>query len=67
MAKGPKIVGVVSDEMLAKIAHILGELSAAAHAIADLKKRRASGEDVVCYRTRRGVLLVGPRITEKVD
>ena len=52
-----------SVEHLMRIAHIIGDLSAAKLALEDRDRRRAAGEDAVIYldnANRR--FLVGPRI-----
>lgn len=52
-----------SDEYLMRIAHIIGDQSAAQQAIEDRDRRRAAGEDAAIYLdnvNRR--FLVGPRI-----
>lgn len=49
------------EAKLRRIVKILGEQTAAAGALADIAKRRAAGEDVVCYLAGNS-FFVGPRV-----
>lgn len=53
-------VSIYPEDRAERLAKIMGENSASAHALAELKRRKALGEDVVlliCGAT----ILVGPR------
>ena len=53
----------LDERMLSCVAYVIGEHSAAAQALAEAERRRASGEAVAIYRGRgkdRGALFVGP-------
>lgn len=56
----------VDDDALQRMAHILGTSSAAAKAIAELKRRRAEGEQAFAYQVYgeagSSTLIVGPMI-----
>jgi hypothetical protein len=55
--EGPSPIG---EEALGRIAWILGDSSAAAGALAELRARASAGENVACYQCG-DVLFVGPR------
>jgi len=54
MEKLPKRSEPVSREVVERIAHIIGENSAAARALTELDKRLASGENVVILLADHG-------------
>jgi hypothetical protein len=57
----PREVYEVSEEALQKMVRVLGETTAAALALADLKRRREKGESPRCYWVGER-LIVGPEI-----
>lgn len=56
----------VHDDALQRMAHVLGSSSAAAKAMAELRRRRAAGEQVFAYQVYgeagSSTLIVGPMI-----
>ena len=50
----------VPDRDLERAAYILGDTSAAAMALSDLRARREAGQDACAYLTA-GMYLIGPR------
>lgn len=55
----PAMVQEVARKDVERIAHIMGEQSAAAQALAELDRRTAAGENVKLYRGH-GSMFVGP-------
>lgn len=54
---------IIEDAVLDKMAHILGDMSAAANAKDELERRRASGENVAAYRIiGKNTIVVGPKL-----
>ena len=56
---------LVSDDLVTRVAQIIGPQSAAASALADVALRRAAGEDACIYERRAATsssYVVGPRI-----
>jgi hypothetical protein len=60
MSKRSNRFAILDDGAVATMAHILGDQSAAALALADAKWRREQGEDAVIL-WNGSTLLVGPR------
>lgn len=62
----PRIKSIISEETLERMAHILGNSSAAQQALNDLRRRRQAGQDPVCYNMTDNMLLVGPKGLEEI-
>ena len=55
----------MSEDMLERIADIIGWHSAAGRALTELRRRLAAGEDVACYNRRGVAFVVGPRLKDR--